>query len=410
MTWTFVLRPSEMALFSSCRRAWDFGARVRQNYVPLVPAEVFDFDTAMHTALAVYCFPAMDDWSRAIVRPLAIQGFQRAMQEHREGYEEARPLSVEQETHWESHLRLGETVLNRYFDWAAPNDDFDSVLADEDLWVPVPDPSSPGKELGTPDGRPIRAFIRVDQVISDANDEYWVVDHRIVWDEWEDDEALVADRAGPRAQWALEVAYPQLIIAGTVYNQLLVRRSELEGPVVRSMARSDHAPELRDMTRGRHVNTRRSPLSTVAKEREVALPGYDPELQELRGPLADDIDMLWSREGNHDVRRTFVRRSRASVTSIGAEMARFALEVRAGDVRVPPSPAEPRCSACAFRKPCAMLDQGLDIGPVMAAAFRKRSEEEFEEEGLRWSSTRRGLRASLGGTDAKPENVRFRWG
>ena len=143
-----MLRPSEMELFRSCRRAWDFGARVRQNHVPLVPAPGFDFYKAMRTGLAAYYFPAMDDWSRSIVRPLAVQAFQRAMREHRTAYEAAAGTTADQEREWTQYLRLGEVVLNRYFDWAVPNDDFDSVLADEDLWVPIPDPSQPGAGTG----------------------------------------------------------------------------------------------------------------------------------------------------------------------------------------------------------------------------------------------------------------------
>ena len=75
MTWAYVLRPREMATFRRCRRAWDFGARIRRNYVPATAHRVFDFDKAIHDALAVYYFPAMDDWDRAIVRPLAVKGF-----------------------------------------------------------------------------------------------------------------------------------------------------------------------------------------------------------------------------------------------------------------------------------------------------------------------------------------------
>ena len=77
MDWTLVLRPGEMAAFRACRRAWDLGARMRQNYVPNVAPQVFDFDKAIHAGLAVYYFPAMDDWNRSIVRPLALKGFHR---------------------------------------------------------------------------------------------------------------------------------------------------------------------------------------------------------------------------------------------------------------------------------------------------------------------------------------------
>src|SRR5256885_13836089 len=90
MTWAYVLRPREMATFRRCRRAWDFGARIRRNFVPALPHRVFDFDKAVHDALAVYYFPAMDDWDRAIVRPLAIKGFLRSLEEDRARYEKTR--------------------------------------------------------------------------------------------------------------------------------------------------------------------------------------------------------------------------------------------------------------------------------------------------------------------------------
>ena len=60
--------------------------------------------------------------------------------------------------------------------------------------------------------------------------------------------------------------------------------------------------------------------------------------------------------------------------------------------------------------PTFMLNEGLAITDVMASEYRKRSEEEFEEEGLRWSPNRRAQRASLGGTTSKPQTVNFRWG
>ena len=44
--------------------------------------------------------------------------------------------------------RLGDLVLHRFFAFAAAFDDFDSVLAEDDLWVPVPDPDHAGFGAG----------------------------------------------------------------------------------------------------------------------------------------------------------------------------------------------------------------------------------------------------------------------
>jgi hypothetical protein len=84
MGWTLTLRSAELEEFRRCPRAWDIGSRNRQNYVPIIPREVIDFDRAIRDALAVYYFPAMDDWNRMIVRPLALHAFRRKVKEHRE--------------------------------------------------------------------------------------------------------------------------------------------------------------------------------------------------------------------------------------------------------------------------------------------------------------------------------------
>ena len=110
------------------------------------------------------------------------------------------------------------------------------------------------------------------------------------------------------------------------------------------------------------------------------------------------------------MRRTFVRRSRRSIRKVALDVARDVVEMRPPDVDVPPNPSEGRCASCVYAKPCRMLDEGLDIGPVIATEYRKRSREEFEEEGLRWSPTRRAKRASLGGASEKSNSVRFHWG
>ena len=87
MGWTLTLRSAELEEFRRCPRAWDIGSRNRQNYVPIVPREVIDFGRAIRDALAVYYFPAMDDWNRMIVRPLALHAFRRKVKEHRASQE-----------------------------------------------------------------------------------------------------------------------------------------------------------------------------------------------------------------------------------------------------------------------------------------------------------------------------------
>ncbi len=100
---------------------------------------------------------------------------------------------------------------------------------------------------------------------------------------------------------------------------------------------------------------------------------------------------------------------------MGREMARYTVQMRDPDIPVPPSPAEPRCSQCAFLAPCTAMDAGQDVDAVLAAGFRNRAEEEFEDDSLRRSPTRDAVRASLGGAATsgragETRNARFMWG
>ncbi|MDP9074373.1 MAG: hypothetical protein M3N98_09400, partial [Actinomycetota bacterium] len=142
MGWTFVARSRDLEAFRRCRRAWDLGALVRHRYIPRVPPP-FDFDKAVHDALAVYYFPAMDDWKRSIVRPLAFKGFERSMAESRVAHEKEAPLTPEEDRAFGEHLVLGQALLANFFAWAAEIDEFESLFSDHELWAPIPDPDAP---------------------------------------------------------------------------------------------------------------------------------------------------------------------------------------------------------------------------------------------------------------------------
>jgi hypothetical protein len=386
MGWTIVVRPKEMEVFRACRRRWDFESRLRQNLVPIKYERSFDFDLAIHQALAVWYFPAMDDWSRVIVRPVALKGFERKMQEDRAAYEEHQPMTPELDEAWTKYVKLGQAVLNRYFDWATTADDFDSILSDEDIWTGVPDPDAPDTELGSIDGkREIRYFGRVDQVMSTPDDEYWVVDHRIVWDNFLDEEELLNDPQTLLGQRALEIAYPQLRIAGTVYNELRIGRDELEGAVPSPEPAGE---DIRDHTKGaRHLNFRRVASAIESKY------------------VDDGSDHVIQREGNDYIRRTYITRSRVTLEPISRQMAADAILVRGPDIEIYPDPAPEKCATCLFVTPCRMLDEGLDIGDYMAVNYRERTDEEFNEEGLRYSPRRQAFRASLGGAQERMQNA-----
>ena len=255
MPWTFIIRPRELRKFRRCRREWDLGSQVRQRYAQKRPSMEWAFDKAIRDALAVYYFPAMDDWNRAIVRPLTLKGFDRSMRES-----PGDPREVDA-----AHPGRGEDVRGttccsgrpcstNYFVWAAALDDFDSIFADHDIWAPMPDPASPMHDLGTLDGRPMRYMGRMDQLIADPDDELWIVEHRVVRGEWTDSLDLIEDEVLRSHCWHTQIAYPQMLIAGTIINELRVD-GQLDAPPVSEFVERDQ----RTMIGSRHVQHQAQP-------------------------------------------------------------------------------------------------------------------------------------------------------
>lgn len=396
MSWTWVLRSRELDMFRGCRRQWDFGALERQGLVPVVRRSVFDLEAAVRMGLAVYYFPALDDWNRQIVRPLALKGFNRAMSERASAYEAARPLTPAQARDWQRHRRLGKALLTRYFDWADGADDFDSIFSDELVWTSVPDPDDPSRDLGLPGGRPIRFAARIDQLVSDPGDEQWIVEHRVVFDDWTPDAALLEDDEQLRAIWAIETAFPQLLVAGTIYNELLVRADDPDQFAEPAAAPEPGTPppvESRDMSRVRH------PSGAAARQPVTPASKSEPSRSGEADRVTDRIEI-------DRVRRTVVRRSRASITGAGRRVALDVAAIVDPAIAVPPNPSPDRCPTCPFLAPCTALQEGRDPDLIVLTQYRRRGEEELEDAGLRRSDERRGQQRPGTGHE---DHARLRW-
>jgi hypothetical protein len=218
----YVVRPPESRLFRQCRRAWDFGARERQDYESAEPAEVFDFGEAIHDALDVYYFPGMWEWKRAIVRPLALAGFEKSMRRQRAAYAHARDLSVEQLDDWEHHMELGAGLLLRYFERATDIDRFTPIQVAAQFDVTVPDPAAPDSGLVTPDGRGIQCRVRIDMAVIDEHQLYWLLEHRIVTDPaWADVDQLRLDEQALTRTWAWQLGFLAKL-EGAIHNEVRV--------------------------------------------------------------------------------------------------------------------------------------------------------------------------------------------
>jgi hypothetical protein len=326
----YLTRPRENRLFRQCRRAWDLAAGERQHYEPVEPAQVFDFGEAMHDALDVYYFPGMWEWNRAIVRPLAVAGFEKSMRRQRAAYAQTRDLSVDQVHDFDQHLELGARVLERYFEWALEVDRFTPIQVAAQFDINVPDPANPDSGLLTPDRRPIQFRVKIDLAVIDDHELYWLVEHRIFTDPtWPDLDQLRLDEQALTRSWAWQLHFLAKL-EGTIHNEL------------------------------------RAASPDPAQTSEVAI-GAVP------GPGG-----IITQRSTESFRRIHLPRTELEIERRGVAVARETQEMTDPSLRIYPTPSWEHCSACAYRSPCVAINQGLDEQPILQASYRQRVGEDFE--------------------------------
>jgi len=326
----YVARPWESRLFRRCRRAWDLGARERQGYEPIEPAQVFDFGEAMHDALDVYYFPGMWDWNRAIVRPLALAGFEKSMRRQRDAYTQTREVSSAQVQDWERHLELGTGVLERYFEWAHDVDRFTPIQVASQFDIALPDPADPHRGLTTPQGRPLQYRVQIDLVVIDDHELYWLVEHRIINDSrWPDLEALRLDEQALARSWAWQLGFLAKL-EGTIHNELRVV----------------------------------APAAAATPEVQVR--------------VSPGVGGITTQRGTEFFRRTHIPRPELEIERHGIAVALEMQDMTDPSLRIYPNPSWEHCSGCAYRPPCLAITQGVDERPILEASYRKRAGGDFE--------------------------------
>ena len=350
----YVIRPPDRELFKRCRRAWDFGARTRRN---LEPAPGLDragtgtggprawrvadagrvVDRALHDALAVYYFPGMWDWDPAIVLPIVYQAFDRSVSEQCAG----RELDAGQQ----AAVQDGRRVLEQYALWAPAVDRFSPIRVACDVDVQVPDPADPRTGIITPGGEAVRYLDRLDLLLIDEHNAYWVLSHRVVPGDWPATDELLLDEEGVAWCWAWELSYPGMRVEGTIYNELRTGTPAGDGDETGSAA-----PSVR---------------GTVTQHRQA----YVPPTRARRAPPG------WLRLSQRSAgafRRTQIPRTRAELTGFGNRLALQAADMVTDSLPLYPSPSQQNCGRCAYRAPCIAVNEGTGAEAVLASSYRLR--------------------------------------
>jgi hypothetical protein len=105
-------------------------------------------------------------------------------------------------------------------------DDFAPVLVETEYSASVPDPVDPLRGLATGTGDGVSYTDRVDVLVVDEFDAYWILRHRLVT-EYTPVDRLAADDRASAAYWAWEPYYLSLTATGTIDNELRAGPSEV---------------------------------------------------------------------------------------------------------------------------------------------------------------------------------------
>ena len=315
----YVLGDAECESFRRCRRQWDFSSPERQNWEPLALPTTVDARRALREALVVYYFPGMWEWPRAMVEKLALEAFARSISAQQADAQLSQAGDLV-----EAELRVAEEKLQEYFRWAPRVDRFAPIRVQSDFLVNLPDPSLPGQDLVASDGRPVRYSGRIELLVQDADERYWLVHHRLGATAWAESEDLRLDQRGANHCWAWEDFFLGMKISGSVYN-------------------------------------------------------------EVRWPSRGDTGQGQPRQNPGDTlfRRVRISRSPQEFERWRKYMALLAVEMIDPELPVYPAPAE-HCSACDYRAPClGMFQRPEGDGPLMmGTSFRQRAREGLEERRL----------------------------
>ncbi|MGH3873164.1 MAG: hypothetical protein ACRDSR_16925 [Pseudonocardiaceae bacterium] len=348
---TYRIHAADRAAFKRCRREWELSSPNRQNLEPIPQPGPIDLNKALRDALSVYYFPGMWEWDRAIVQPLVHQALERSVR--------SQSAAMRDELETQAALTRGHALLDVYAAWASSVDDFTPVRVETDFEVNIPDPATPGVYLMTPDGDEVRYCDRVDLLVIDSDDAYWVVQHRLVTDGWADHDALQLDERTIAWSWAWPLFYLGMRITGTIYNEI---RADVGEPV-----------------RGEPAPTTSRPVVQRVRHRRMYAGGGTVHGERLHA------------EGTDAFRRTRIRRGDAELAAAGAGLATEVGIATSADLQTYPSPEPKTCARCRYRSPCLALNQGDDATAELSVSYRQRQPESVQEGrlgGVTWSMNR----------------------
>lgn len=363
-----IIRTSDRNQFRKCRLAWDYGSKIRLNYMPASPIEPLDFGSAIHDAMQVLYDPKRwHDEDRSLVLVEAHAAFMRWMVKWKKQLVKLNQWDAYKDRHAEL-IVLGKSMIDFYVTWVAEgpkgnrDKNWEPIFTEIEFEIPIPvseknrdivrnGPRSftynrllrdgeftRGDYLHKADGNggshPILYQGRIDLVILDLQTEKnWIIDHKTAAQFMDQTSWVDKDTQTRSYGWACKQVLG-IDIEGVMFNRLRKK-----------------VPDKPQVLASGALSKNKSQTTTPELYRaEIKKRGLDP---------AQYADFLSYFEGQTYVERLSSIHSREAYEQTERAILMEAMDML-GNPFIYPSPDMFSCNYCSFRAPCSAYHDGLD--------------------------------------------------
>lgn len=370
---------SDLKIYQSCKRRWDWSSALRRNLEPRVTPSFFMQGKAIHFALASY-YETGEHPAPVYLRFMEGQKSKLGV------------MWEDQEKAWVDMVAQGEGMMLNYIDWvrSLEHPDKDWVVVDTEIEfgpLPIPSPSgraSPKIEFA---GRFDGIFRRV------STGQLWLREYKTT-------------ARAPDVDWlsfdtqstAYAFAAQQILgepIQG-VHFRFLTKKAPQKPPRIRKgtqLSRATNSPQTMSTTYQLYLEAiaelafdEMFPDNTSAEFRRAILeqhdnaPHFQTRLEELKAEYSDTLNELLLQGFGNYFTDIFIHKTPIEIESLVEDMHTVGLEMTRDTTPIYAEPEWLKCQFCPFKRPCRAKTLGKDYERILRDEFKPREAEEVIEE------------------------------
>lgn len=341
---------SDRKMFKRCRRKYQLASNIERGLQPKKPNSTLWLGLGVHHAL--------EHWYASNCSADLVELFTSwAKEEKARLLKDPQVIEVD-----EAAVELGTAMLSHYQDhWQKHDSENYRTYKTEVMFsVPITNPDTGSKIMVThPEtGEEIPATYdgRIDGIVIDKNDDYWILEHKTAksFSDWPD--KLPMDEQITSYIWAAETIL-DVPIKGVIYNGLYKA-----------------APSIPPLLKN----------GTLSKNKQIRTTGkvYRAEIEKHGLDVDDygDFLQMLDLKGNPFFKREYVMRSREEILMQQAQIF-FEAKEMLGVENYYPNPTRDCSWDCDFKEVCSIMQAKGDPEPYIDMMYEKRphEEDEFEE-------------------------------